>query len=265
MNFTTESPTRNDRPITLVLAWLSLLAGLCWATLVLGGLQDIVDAITPAVSPELLTQQPQPPRPYTAAHLALAFAIWSVLCIALMLPLATPAAVLYARVAAQRGSRWPRLRTVLFVLGYLGPWTVFAAGAALAQWTLHVAGLLDPGMAVRHPAAAGLALVAAGVYQWLPVTHDCLDQCRAPLANILAGWRGNASSALAQGVHHARSCLGCCWLLMLLPLAAGPGNPLAIAVVGMLVLFQIRLESGHWIASLGGLALLAWGTRLLFP
>jgi hypothetical protein len=52
---------------------------------------------------------------------------------------------------------------------------------------------------------------------------------------------------------------------MLLPLAAGPGNPLAIAVVGMLVLFQIRLESGHWIASLGGLALLAWGTRLLFP
>lgn len=261
MNFSTDGQAHHDRPISLALAWLSLLAGLCWAALVLGGLHDIVDLIAPAVGPP----QAQPPRPYTAGHLALAFAIWSVLCIALMLPLATPAAVLYARVAAQRGSRWPRLRTVLFVLGYLGPWTAFAALAALAQSTLHDAGLLDAGMAVRHPVAAGLVLVAAAVYQWLPVTHDCLDGCRAPLPAILAGWRGGAPSALGQGAQHACACLGCCWLLMLLPLAAGPGNPLAIGVVGTLVLFQIRLESGHWIASLGGLALLAWGTLLLFP
>jgi predicted metal-binding membrane protein len=245
----------------LALAWLSLLAGLCWAALVLGGLHDVADLLAPAVS----APPAQLPRTYTAAHLALAFAIWSVLCVALMLPLATPAAVLYARVAAQRRSRWPRLRTVLFVLGYLGAWTAFAAAAALAQWSLYDAGLLDPGMAVRHPTAAGLLLVAAGVYQWLPLAHDCLDQCRAPLPGILAGWRGGAWSALGQGVEHARSCLGCCWLLMLLPLAAGPGNPLAIAVVGTLVLFQVRLASGHWIASLGGLALLAWGTLLLFP
>lgn len=81
----------------------------------------------------------------------------------------------------------------------------------------------------------------------------------------MPGWRDGLPGALGRGAAHARQCLGCCWLLMLVLLATGPDNAAAIAVVGLLVLAEIRLAAGHWIAPAGGLALLAAGTRLLFP
>jgi predicted metal-binding membrane protein len=153
-------------------------------------------------------------------------------------------------------ARRTRLATRLFVLAYLLTWTGFALLAMVVQWTLD-----DPAAGTaRHPTVLGLALAAAGIYQWTPLKHTCLEHCRAPLPGMLAGWRHGLRGALERGAAHAWQSLGCCWLLMLL-LAAGPDNP----AIGLLVLVEMRLESGHWIACGGGLALLACGTRLLFP
>ena len=182
----------------------------------------------------------------------------------LLLSLASRAAVLFARLAGRRAEsarRRARLATRLFVLAYLLTWTGFALLAMLAQWTLDDAAA---GTA-RHPTVLGLALAAAGIYQWTPIKHACLEHCRAPLPGILAGWRDGLAGAFGRGAAHAWQSLGCCWLLMLVLLAAGPDNPAAIAMVALLVLAEIRLFSGHWIACAGGLALLALGTRVLFP
>lgn len=266
-----EAHGGNDRPVALALLLVSLLASLFWAGLVLGGLvlagaapqagDASLDAVasTTAGAGALVRH---PTLAWKAAQLALVFLTWAGLCTALMLPLASRAAVLFARLAGCRAARRARLRTGLFVLGYLGAWTGFALLAAIAQWMLHPSG---PAGAVRHPLLLGLVLVAAGVYQWTPAKHACLAHCRAPLGGILAGWRDGLLGALGRGAEHARQCLGCCWLLMLLLLATGPDNPAAIAVVGLLVLAEIRLAAGHWIASAGGLVLLAVGTGLLFP
>lgn len=249
-----EARLGRDRTLALLLLALSLLASLVWAALVLGGL------VLASLPPDAGATRP-PSLAYQAGQLVLAFLTWAGLCTALMLPLASRATVLFARLAGDRAAQRARLCTAIFVLGYLGAWTGFALLAAIAQWTLHES---SPGGAVRHPLLLGLVLVAAGVYQWTPAKHACLEHCRAPLPGILAGWRDGLAGAAGRGVAHARQCLGCCWLLMLLLLAAGPDNPSAIALVGLLVLAEIRLLAGHWIACAGGLALLALGTRLLF-
>ncbi|WP_312515842.1 DUF2182 domain-containing protein [Massilia sp.] len=246
----------SDRPVALALLLLSLLASVFWAALAL---------VTPGGDAVLDAGAAAPSLPYRAARLALVFLMWAGLCTALMLPLASRAAVLFARLAgrrAQSARRRARLCTLLFVLAYLLAWTGFALLAMVVQWTLDAAAAAGT---ARHPAVLGLALAAAGIYQWTPAKHACLEHCRAPLPGILAGWRDGLAGAFGRGLAHAHQSLGCCWLLMLVLLAAGPDNPAAIAAIGLLVLAEIRLESGHWIACAGGLALLALGTRLLFP
>lgn len=254
-----EARLGRDRLVLLLVLAVSLLASLCWAGLVLGGLVLANLPLAPGAAGAVIRP---PSLAYQAGQLALVFLTWAGLCTALMLPLASRATVLFARLAGHRAAQRARLRTALFVLGYLGAWTGFALLAAIVQWTLHESA---PSGAVRHPLLLGLALVAAGVYQWTPAKHACLEQCRAPLPGILAGWRDSLVGAAGHGAAHARQCLGCCWLLMLVLLAAGSDNPAAIAMVALLVLAEIRLFSGHPIACAGGLALLALGTRVLFP
>jgi len=249
----------SDRPVALALLLLSLLASVFWAALALvapSGGEVMPEGGAAAAS-----------LPWRAARMALLFLMWAGLCTALMLPLASRAAVLFARLAgrrAQSARRRARRCTFLFVLAYLLAWTGFALLAMVAQWTLDAAAVASADLA-RHPTVLGLALAAAGIYQWTPSKHACLEHCRAPLPGILAGWRDGLPGAFGRGAAHAYQSLGCCWLLMLVLLAAGPDNPAAIAAIGLLVLAEIRLESGHWIACAGGLALLALGTRLLFP
>lgn len=197
--------------------------------------------------------------------LSLVFALWAGICTAVMLPLSSRATLVFARMLQRRALDWRGLRTLLFVLGHVLVCAAFAGSLALLHWSLHRAGLLDDALALDHPAAVGLALVVAGVYQWLPAKHACLEHCRAPMPGLLAGWRDGFLGALDRGMLHARLCLGCFGLLMLLPLAAGPANPVALAAILLLAPVELRADSGHWIACAGGLALLAWGTRLLFP
>src|SRR5690606_24264415 len=122
---------------------VSLLASLCWAGLVLGGLvlnsQPLADAAgaaasipgtASAVTTSSAVAPAAPTLAYQAAQLALVFLTWAGLCTALMLPLASRATVLFARLAGRRAAQRARLRTALFVLGYLGAWTSFALLAA---------------------------------------------------------------------------------------------------------------------------------------
>ena len=248
---------RLGRPVALGLAWIALLACACWAWFVFQG------AAPPR--PALGVSLPPPPAPLRAGELVLLFAMWTGLCVALMLPAAAGAVLIYGRVARRRAAlRWPRLATGLFAVGCLLAWTGFAALVTLLHWALHDAGLLDGTLAAPQP-VLGLALVTAGAWQWTPTKHACLQHCRTPLPGLLVDWRGGALGALWQGAEHGRICLGCCWLLVLLLLGGGPGNPAIVAAVGLLALAELRLEEGSVAACVAGVAMVACGTWLLFP
>ena len=244
--------TRVDR--TVVLALLGALGVCCWAYLLVRVRHPAAGAAAAVAA-----------MPWRGHDLVLLFALWLVVIAATMLPAAAPAVLLYARVRRLRGGSWVLPATAMFMLGEVLAWSACAAVATLAGWVLHDAGALDEAMAVAHPSAGALLLVAAGVYQWTPAKHACLEDARAPLAFVLTHWRGGAWGALRMGGTDARYGIGCCWLLLALVLPAGVLNLPVIGAVLVLVLAEKLLPGGHIIACATGVGLLAWGTALLFP
>jgi predicted metal-binding membrane protein len=243
----------SDRSVILTL--LGLLAALCLAYLLFR-----FGRMTPVGARAALRG-----APYRAADLVLLFALWVVVIGAMMLPAAAPSVLLYARVKRLYRERWVYLGTSLFILGYLFVWCCCALVATLAGWALHDAGALDESMAITHPTAGALALVAAGVYQWTPAKHVCLDNCRTPLTFVLTHWRRGAWGGFRMGAADARYCIGCCWLLLALVLPAGVLNLPVIAGLIALILAEKLLPGGHLLACATGLGLVVWGTALLFP
>jgi predicted metal-binding membrane protein len=203
--------------------------------------------------------------PYRGPDLMRLFAAWQAVIAAMLLPAAAPSVLLYARVKRLHRERWVYLGTSLFMTGYAFVWTCCALAAALASWLLHDTGALDEAMAIANPTVGALALVAAGVYQWTPAKHVCLDNGRFPLAFVLTHWRRGAWGAFRMGVTDARYCIGCCWLLLALVLPAGVLNLPVIAGLIALMLAEKMLPAGHLLACATGLGLLALGTTQLFP
>ena len=258
--------TQPGRERPFVIACLAMLVALCWACLVFRALRmaNVEPTALPAAVPS--TALGASPPPYRLPELGLVLGMWGAMLSAIMLPGTTPAILLFARInRLVRSVRFPNLATLLFVAGYLAVWGGFGALATLAQWALHDAGALDVGMAIANQSACGLLLVAAGLYQWTPVKHACLQHCRAPLSFVVTSWRLGLDGAFRMGISHGLYCTGCCWLLMLLLFAAGVTNLVALVALAGLVLAEKLLPAGSVLACVSGLALVAWGTLLLFP
>jgi predicted metal-binding membrane protein len=165
--------------------------------------------------------------------------MWALMMVAMMLPSAAPMILLYARVAARAGAGARTASTSLFLLTYLGIWTLFAAAAALAQAMLISSGRVDAmALAAGDGRVAGTLLLLAGLYHLSPLKRACLDQCRSPLAFIMRLSRPGIAGALRLGVAHGLYCLGCCWALMLLLFVGGVMNLAWIAGLSLLVLAE---------------------------
>src|SRR5882757_2033094 len=158
-------------------------------------------------------------EPWTAIEFAFVFAMWAVMMIGMMTPSAIPMIMLYARVGRQPANRGkPLTATTWFAAGYLVTWTAFALAATSAQWALDRAALLTPTMAGSSGVFGGFVMIAAGLYQWMPIKDACLQQCQAPWRFIQqhGGFRTDALGSLALGARHGLYCVGCCWMLMAL-------------------------------------------------
>src|SRR5437868_9404214 len=62
--------------------------------------------------------------------------MWWLMMLAMMLPSAAPAILLYARVREQRGASGAVVHPWVFTLGYLGVWLLFSIAAAAVQLLL---------------------------------------------------------------------------------------------------------------------------------
>jgi predicted metal-binding membrane protein len=254
-----RAPLRRAAVILLLL----VLASLAWGYLAMHALK-LVPPNMPWLADTALMRHPA--HPYQPGQLRLVLAMWSAVLAAVMLPACAPLVLLFSNVSRLHHLvRFPFLATMLFVLANLVTWGGFAALATLAQWALHDAGALDASGALANTTATGLALVAAGAYQWTPLKHASLDHCRSPLSFVLTGWHPGALGAFRMGVGHGLHCIGCCWALMLLLFAAGVMNLAAIAGLAALVTAEKLLPRGVVLACIGGLLLVAWGTYVLFP
>lgn len=172
---------------------------------------------------------------------------WIVMMIAMMFPSVAPAALLWTRAIARTSTGAAQAwRMTQFLGGYLIAWAAF--GAVLYEAILQVSSLL-----AHKPESAGIAGAAiftlAALYQVSPLKRACLLHCRSPFAALMhyAAFPRRGRDLLV-GLHHGAYCIGCCWGLMMLLLAAGIMNVAAMAGVALLVLLEKRWRRGEALA-----------------
>ena len=190
--------------------------------------------------------------------------MWAVMMVGMMLPSAAPMILLFSKIGSARSTRGERHAPLLFFAGgYLTVWWGFSAFAAAVQYLLHSTAALSPDMRAVSPTAGGLVLIAAGIYQWLPVKQICLRHCRTPFGFLSTSWREGRWGAVAMGLSHGSFCLGCCWMLMILLFVAGVMNLWWVGAISALVLLEKVLPAGPAIARAAGVLLVGGGITLM--
>ena len=172
---------------------------------------------------------------------------WIVMMAGMMLPSSAPMFLLY-RLSAGDGSR-SELRTLALVAGYLLVWAFVGVIVLIAQRILDAA--FDPG---SRPLGVAAVFVAAGTYQFTPLKATCLRACQTPADFLVRDWRGGRLGALRLGVDHGLYCLGCCWALMTVLVAAGGMGLAPVALIALIVLVEKLVPRAIWFSRAVGVA-----------
>jgi predicted metal-binding membrane protein len=190
-------------------------------------------------------------------------AIWTVMMAAMMLPAAAPMIMIFASAPARRGQA-AFVPTWIFVAGYLLVWLM--AGVIvyviieIATETANHLGSVEKG--AWAPIALGIILIMAGVYQFTPIKRVCLRHCRSPFAFVAMHWRDGRLGAVQMGVVHGIFCLGCCWALFAVLVAAGTMSLAWMLALTLVVFAEKVLPMARLISPAIGIALVILGLAL---
>lgn len=188
--------------------------------------------------------------------------VWTVMMAAMMLPAITPLLVLFSAIQAKRGlQRLTVMPTWFFAAGYLLVWTAIGALVyASVQLGRDWAGALSAAdRATWAPRALGATLVLAGCYQLTPLKRVCLRQCQSPFGFIMGHWRDGWRGALRMGVEHGAYCLGCCWALFAILVAAGLMSLAWMTLLTLVIFAEKVIPHGQRTAVALGIALMVLG------
>src|ERR1700746_3769072 len=246
-----EKVLRNDRLIVAI--GLAAAVALAWAYLAAGAGIDMS-----------MAGMEMEPMPWSAFDVALVFAMWWVMMIAMMVPSATPMVLLFTAIKRkQQASVSPATEAWVFLGGYLLIWAGFSVVATFAQWGLERAGLLSMGAASTNARFGGIILLAAGLYQFTPIKSACLRFCQSPVLFLSQHWRPGAVGVLTMGLRHGAYCLGCCWFLMLLLFVTGVMNLFWVAGITLYVACEKLLPLDQRLSHAAGAVLIVAGAIVL--
>jgi predicted metal-binding membrane protein len=187
---------------------------------------------------------------------------WAVMMVAMMLPAVAPLLLLYRTIAGKSmpGNR-AFISTWMLVGGYLLVWTAVGVGVyLLSRLGGELAGQWRLSEQQRWgPVALGAILVVAGLYQFTPLKYACLRQCQSPFGFLMGHWRGGKLGAFRMGIVHGLYCLGCCWALFAVLVAAGIMSLAWMLLLTLVVFAEKVLPVGRRTAYGVGVAFLVLG------
>jgi predicted metal-binding membrane protein len=187
---------------------------------------------------------------------------WAVMMAAMMFPAAAPMLLLYHTLATQRQARGQAfVPTWVFAAGYLLVWTTVGALTwVLVQRLSDVVGQFGATeRATWAPLALGGVMIVAGLYQLTPLKQVCLDHCRSPFSFVMHHWREGYGGALRMGIAHGAYCLGCCWALFAVLVAAGVMSLAWMLLLTLVVFAEKVLPGGQRTSHVVGVAFLILG------
>lgn len=198
------------------------------------------------------------------ALMVLVIAMWVAMTLAMMLPSAAPMILTYAEIAdtaARKGEH--AVSPFALALGYAAVWIGFALVAAMLQVELIRAGLyLESGTDMAAP-VSGILFVVAGLYQFSTLKQSCLRVCQRPFPFFFANWRTTFRGVFNLGLRQGLHCLGCCWAMMLLMLAAGVMNAVWMAGLGLVMTLEKMTATPRFSRILGVVFIVVGVTILL--
>jgi predicted metal-binding membrane protein len=211
---------------------------------------------------------------FSVGSLGFFVVLWVLMMAAMMFPSVWPVVAMHTIVLRRRAAAGARSleRSVAFVAGYLGAWTLFGLLAFGALAVARRAGLdtLSDSEVARYGVAP--TALAAAVYQVVPLKRVCLKNCRGPLSFFIEHWRDGVRGALWMGVRNGTYCVGCCWLLMAVLLAVGVMSITWMALISVAIAMEklapvslARLASGLLTVGLVALAVVALAKPSLLP
>jgi predicted metal-binding membrane protein len=199
------------------------------------------------------------PHVWSFRYAAIVFAMWWLMMIAMMVPSAAPAVLLYAALHRERGARAP----LEFLAGYLVIWAGFSLAATVFQGLLAAGGQISAMyMNLASIYLASAVLIGAGLYQLSPVKAACLAHCRGPVDALTRHRRTGRAAAFRMGLVHGRYCLGCCWALMALLFVGGVMNIWWIAAIALYVAVEKLAPGGRRVSLIASGVLIAAGMAL---
>jgi predicted metal-binding membrane protein len=170
---------------------------------------------------------------------------WGVMMAAMMLPSAAPTILLYRTVSRRLSATGDRVvPAAAFAAVYLLLWLAFgvpvygayvAVGALAAGWQ---------GFGAAAPYAVAAVLAAAGIYQLTEAKRVCLRRCESPLGFLMRRWRSGYGATLRLAAEHAAYCIGCCWGLMAILVAAGAMSLPWVLAITLVVFIEKLLPHG---------------------
>jgi predicted metal-binding membrane protein len=205
--------------------WMALPIGAAWLLLVAhaaGG-----GAAPAAVTAGHAHHAAAPAGPaFDVARAVTSLADWTVMTVAMMLPVSLPA-VRHVSFNSIRRRRWRAM--ALFALAFLVPWIAFGAfaiaGVAVAgRW-------LEPGLVIAA------TLLAAAIYQASEPKRRAVLTCRRVVPLPADGLRADVG-VIRFGLVTSWRCMRSCWALMLLMAAVGHASLVAMVGITALVLAE---------------------------
>jgi predicted metal-binding membrane protein len=185
--------------------------------------------------------------------------MWAAMTLAMMLPTAGPMILTYAEIADTAAKKGETIVSPLILAaGYLVMWLGYAVVATIAQVAFTRLALMDTGMTSASVLFSGAIFIGAGIYQFTPLKHACLNQCQRPFPFFFANWQTTAKGVFRLGVQQGLYCLGCCWAMMLVMFAVGVMNVVWMAGLGIVMTIE-KIGSGRRFSHAVGVALIVAG------
>ncbi len=199
----------------------------------------------------------------SATGAAAAFlAMWSVMMVAMMLPVLAPALLRYRRAFAPGDARRER-STVAVALAYFSVWAFTGAIVYPLGVVLNAAAMHSAALSRAIPPIMGVTLVLAGALQFTGWKRRLLECCRTASAPCPTG-AVTARAAWRYGLRLGWQCVQCCAGLTALLFVLGVMDPFAMALVTGLVAVERLAPGGRRAAHIIGVLLVVAGLCVLW-
>ncbi len=181
--------------------------------------------------------------------------MWIIMSGAMMMPTLLPTLRTYQDLI-HAGAGTP-FGFLLMTFGFLMIWVFYSIVLATLQALFIEQSLVDINGRFTYPLVSTLLLLATGLYQFSAFKDACASKCRAPLSFFMEFWGPGFLQSYKMGLRLGLSCLGCCWMLMLLAFVGGTMSLGFMGFATVIMVFEKLPQLGEHVSRPLGCVLIA--------